>query len=284
MNSQPGDANGPLPLVSVVIPTFNSKETIEQTIESVLSQSLANVEVIVCDDCSTDTTAEIVDAIRQRDSRVTFSRGDVNFGGPAAPRNRGMTLARGEWIAFLDSDDLWVENKLRIQIATADKIGAEFICAGIEDFWGNIRSDDLRAGQETEGSNPMIEKLTYEQLLQNNTIPTSTVLIKTSVLLENGLKFKADKNLIAVEDYELWLRILSLPLINAVKIRQPLVFYRRAETSISKNKLRMFLKVKRILQQELESRPLGIREMLIFYYLSTYVSKSFYYRLIKRSL
>lgn len=272
------------PLVSVVIPCFNSSATIEQTIESVLAQSLTDLEVIVCDDGSTDATADLVDAIRQRDSRVLFSATDANFGGPAAPRNRGIGLSRGEWIAFLDSDDLWMEHKLKVQIAVASKIRADFICSGIQDFWGELRDDELQGRPAEEDWGPVTKWLAHRKLLLNNTIPTSTVLVKNHLLRKNGFQFIEDQSFIAVEDYELWLKILSLPDISAAKISRPLVFYRRAETSISKNKFRMFLKVRRVVNGELKSRSPIIRQLLMIFYSASYVLMSFYYRLIKRSL
>lgn len=272
------------PLVSVVIPCFNSSATIEQTIESVLAQSITDLEVIVCDDGSTDATAKLVDSISQRDPRVSFSAADENFGGPAVPRNRGIALSRGEWIAFLDSDDLWMEDKLKLQIAIASKIRADFICSGIEDFWGDLRDDELLGRPLEEDWETVTKRLAYRKLLLNNTIPTSTVLIKNHLLRKNGFQFIEDKSFIAVEDYELWLRILSFPDISAAKISRPLVFYRRAETSISKNKFNMFLKVRRVVKGELKSRSLIVRQLLMVFYSTSYVLMSFYYRLIKRSL
>jgi len=272
------------PLVSVVIPCFNSSATIEQTIESVLAQSMADLEVIVCDDGSTDATADLVDAIRQKDSRVSFSATDANFGGPAAPRNRGIGLSRGAWIAFLDSDDLWMEHKLSVQIAAASETRADFICSGIQDFWGDLPDDTLENRPILDEWAPVLAKLSRRKLLLKGTIPTSTVLVKSQLLRENKFKFIEDKSYIAVEDYELWLKILTSPDLVAMKIRQPLVFYRKAETSISKNKFNMFFKVRRVIRGELKHRSRTIRQLLLAFYSISYIFMSVYYRLIKRSL
>ena len=272
------------PLVSVVIPCFNSSATIEQTIESVLAQSITDLEVIVCDDGSTDATAKLVDSISQRDPRVLFSAADENFGGPAVPRNRGIGLSRGEWIAFLDSDDLWMEHKLSVQMAAVSETHADFICSGIQDFRGDLLDDDLENRPILEGWAPVLAKMSRQKLLLKDIIPTSTVLVKSRLLRENKFKFIEDKSYIAVEDYELWLKILALPDIVAMKIRQPLVFYRKAETSISRNKLNMFFKVRRVIKGELKRRSPIIRQLLMLFYSASYAIVSVYYRLIKRSL
>jgi teichuronic acid biosynthesis glycosyltransferase TuaG len=272
------------PVVSVIIPTFNSAATIEQTIESVLSQSFIELEVIVCDDGSSDDTADLVDSIRQRDPRVIFSPAEKNFGGPAVPRNRGIALSRGEWIAFLDSDDLWMQHKLELQLKVAAEFSADFIVAGIEDFSGTLKSDELIHRPSIGGWVPVVEKLEYQKLLMNNIIPTSTTLVKSKLLRDNGLLFKEDKRYVAVEDYELWLRILSLPASTALKIREPFVFYRKADTSISKNKLHMFMKVKRVLRGELKNHSVIVRHILLTFYLLQYFFRSIYFRLVRRRL
>ena len=97
------------PFFSVVIPTYNCANKIHRAIESVLSQSYSNFEVLVMDDGSTDNTEEIVSSFR--DNRIVYDK-DSNFGGPARPRNRGIAIAKGDWICFLDSDDFWKKDFL----------------------------------------------------------------------------------------------------------------------------------------------------------------------------
>ena len=98
-------------IFSVVIPTYNRASKIRRAVESVLAQSYENFEILVMDDGSTDNTAEVVASFA--DPRITY-RWDKNFGGPARPRNRGIALAKGEWICFLDADDWWTVDKLQI--------------------------------------------------------------------------------------------------------------------------------------------------------------------------
>ena len=108
------------PLVSVVIPTYNRASLISRAIASVCSQSYQNLEVIVVDDNSQDNTEEVVREIAARDSRIDYYRHSNNLGGSVA-RNTGIEKAAGEYIAFLDSDDLWLPQKLELQLLAIAK-------------------------------------------------------------------------------------------------------------------------------------------------------------------
>ena len=103
------------PKVSVIMPVFNSASYVKQAIESVLSQTYSNWELIVCDDGSTDSSAQIVAEVAVRDGRVILLR-NVNSEGAPRARNRCLEKASGRFIAFLDSDDVWYSNKLSLQI------------------------------------------------------------------------------------------------------------------------------------------------------------------------
>ncbi len=103
------------PLVSVIIPTYNRADLIGHTLDSAINQSYRNLEIIVIDDGSVDNTEEVVKAIG--DSRIRYIRHQTNCGGSTA-RNTGIEAARGEYIAFLDSDDIWVPNKIQLQLAS----------------------------------------------------------------------------------------------------------------------------------------------------------------------
>ena len=92
------------PLVSIIIPTYNRAEDLKRALKSVFDQTFRDYEVLVMDDGSIDNTREVVEKIK--DARLRYER-DENFGGPAVPRNRGLRLALGKYIAFLDSDDWW---------------------------------------------------------------------------------------------------------------------------------------------------------------------------------
>ena len=107
-------------LVSIIMPSYNTAEFIGLSIESVLSQTYTNWELIIVDDCSTDDTEKIVNTFK--DNRIKFSRNKKNLGA-ALTRNKALREAKGIWIAFLDSDDIWLPKKLEHQIAFMKKNG-----------------------------------------------------------------------------------------------------------------------------------------------------------------
>ena len=106
------------PLVSIIIPTYNRAEYLKRALKSVFSQTFKDFEVLVMDDGSTDNTLEIVESFKEE--RIKYEWAE-NFGGPAAPRNRGLRFARGEYIAFLDSDDEWITDKIEKQFILLKK-------------------------------------------------------------------------------------------------------------------------------------------------------------------
>lgn len=123
--------------VSVIIPVYNGQAYLAEALASVASQSVGDIEVIVIDDGSTDGTPEVVRAFG--DMRVRYVRQDK--AGAAAARNRGIDLARGALLAFLDADDVWTDNKLALQIASLERADAEMIFANVEEF---ISADHAR--------------------------------------------------------------------------------------------------------------------------------------------
>jgi glycosyltransferase involved in cell wall biosynthesis len=185
--------------VSVIIPTWNRAETIETAITSALRQTLPPLEILVCDDGSTDGTEKIVAAMG--DNRVVWCPGP--HGGQAAiPRNRGLARSRGEWIAFLDSDDEWLPEKLERQIEGATRLGC--------------RAAAGNAGRKVPGKGVRglvaawkKERLSFRDLLVTNRIVSSTVVIHRSLLASVG-QFPDQPQLVVGEDYAFWLRVAVL--------------------------------------------------------------------------
>ncbi len=124
------------PLVSIGVATFNASRHVEAALRSALAQTVADIEVIVVDDASSDDTVARVDAIMQRDPRVRLERLTAN-GGPAVARNRALALARGRWFAILDSDDLFAPDRLEKLIAAAEARGADLIADNLAVFEGD---------------------------------------------------------------------------------------------------------------------------------------------------
>ena len=147
-------------MVSIVMPAYNAEKYIEQAIRSVINQTYKDWELIVIDDGSIDNTASILFELAALDSRIHALKNEKNCGA-SYTRNRAISLARGEWIAFLDSDDLWKPEKLDRQIKLCDKypdMVISYTASSFIDDNGNPYSYVM----------PAIEKLTYETLLRKN--------------------------------------------------------------------------------------------------------------------
>lgn len=189
------------PLVSVIIPTYNSASFLPESISSVLKQTYKNVEVIVIDDGSTDKTSQLVKRYPVRYIRINRT------GGPATPRNVGIREAKGELIAFLDADDVWLPGKLKKQVDFMQRGKFDLISsdAGVINIHGGKTEKSYLAhlGQlKSFGSNA------FPKLYQVNFIITSSVLVKKRLLTRVGL-FNQSSKIAGVEDYDLWLRIAA---------------------------------------------------------------------------
>lgn len=206
--------------VSVVIPAYNCTTYIALAIDSALGQQVP-LEVIVVDDCSTDDLPGLMTRYRE-DSRVRYVRNEKNLG-VAKTRNRGVSLARGEYVAFLDADDYWAQGKLRLQL---DRIRQKqaVICS-------TAREMMTPEGRLTGFVLPVKEDLTYRDMLRQNYIGCSSVLIKTSVAREFPMHHDD-----AHEDYLMWLEVFQKYRYGCA-INQPLLKYRLSTSGKSGNKL-----------------------------------------------
>ncbi len=184
-----------MPSVSVVIPTYNRVHLLERALDSVLRQTLAADEIIVVDDGSTDNTASTLKSLHPE---VKLIQQD-NLGVSAA-RNTGISAARHDWIALLDSDDVWHENKLERQI-TALNNAPEYLICHSDEIWirNGVLVNQMNKHKKAGGH-------IFQHCLPLCAISPSAVMIHRSLFDEIGL---FDENLPACEDYELWLRICS---------------------------------------------------------------------------
>lgn len=236
-------ATGKAPLVSVVIPVWNGAATIERTLASALAQTFGDIEVLVINDGSTDDTAERV--ARCTDPRV--QRHDFSNAGLAASRNRGIRLARGEFIAFLDADDLWRPRKLELQLAALRARPAAALAYGFSDC---IDADDRDIGR---GSHIECSGKVYEQLLHANFLDNgSTPLVRAAALATSGV---FDETLPAAEDWDLWLRLAWH--FEVVCVPEPLTLYRVHGQSMSGNLPRQEAACLRVLNAALDRLPPG---------------------------
>jgi glycosyltransferase involved in cell wall biosynthesis len=205
------------PKVSVVIPAFNTETFIAHTIQSVFDQTYLDYEIIAVDDGSTDRTVEVLRRFVPRVKVLTKANA-----GPASARNLAIQNSTGEYIAFLDSDDLWVADKLEVQTAFLDRhphiglVFSEALMFSEEDRQRRIQS---KIGFT---ANP-----TFSFLLLGNYIPNSSVVIRRDCVEKVGL---LNESLIGTEDHEYWMRIArSFPIAG---IPKPLVYYRIREGNL----------------------------------------------------
>jgi glycosyltransferase involved in cell wall biosynthesis len=181
------------PLISVIIPTFNRAAWVREAVDSVLAQSFPDFELIVVDDGSTDPTAEGLAPYGNRLRYLYQTRQGVS-----AARNRGLETAAGEWLAFLDSDDLWLPRKLEAQVEFLDRNPRAEICQ-TEEIWirHGRRVNPRRKHRKPSGD-------IFAPSLALCLVSPSAVMLKKRLLVEVG---SFDRSLPACEDYDLWLRI-----------------------------------------------------------------------------
>jgi teichuronic acid biosynthesis glycosyltransferase TuaG len=209
-------------LVSIITPAYKAAGTVEDTIRSVLAQTYPHWEMLIADDCSPDHTREVIAAWAAREPRIRLIAMEKN-GGPAAARNGALAQARGRWIAFLDSDDLWLPQKLERSLAHARSTGAALVFTGFR----RISFDGSRTGDYI-GVPPA---LTYRQLLGNTAIATSTVVLDAAQCGEVRMKRTY------YDDFACWLELLKKGL-TARGLDEDLMRYRVVPKSVSRNKRR----------------------------------------------
>lgn len=215
-----------MPVFSVVIPTYNRASRIRNALASVLAQTATDLEVLVMDDGSTDDTEEVVRSFG--DPRVRYFW-ESNSGGPARPRNRGMALAEGEWIAFLDSDDRWHSDKLQ---AIAQAIAEDPSIDAVSHDERVIRASGQQAGRLAHG--PYEPDFYRAMLVLGNRCSPSAMTIRKSFVRRHGLRFNEAEDHVIVEDYDFWLH-MALAGARVRFIPTPLSDYLLQEDSISQD-------------------------------------------------
>lgn len=224
--------NSSYPLVSIVIPTYNHAHYLEKCLDSIIKQTYRNWEAIIVNNYSEDNTVQVVNSFLDSRIRMIYFR---NNGIIAASRNEGIRNSNGEFIAFLDSDDLWLEDKLEKQLAFFNTYPETFLLYSQFLVWKNGKV--LKNKIFPEIRRMKAGKIFNSLLLSDNFIGCLTVMMRNRK--EKVFLFDEDKKIIAIEDYDLWLRISQSERINFVN--EPLGIYRVHQNNISLN-IPLFIK------------------------------------------
>lgn len=209
-------------LVSIIIPVYNAEQYIGETMESVQAQTYENWELLLIDDGSKDSSCHIIEEYAGKDKRIRLIRKENE--GAAKARNTGVTEASGDYVAYLDADDLWVPEKLEKEVAFSKEKDAAFCFTGYEFADEN--------GKETGKIVRVPDTLTYTQALKNTTIFTSTVLFDLRKLTKEDIMMPVVKS----EDTALWWKVLKKG-YTAYGLNENLVKYRRVANSLSSDKI-----------------------------------------------
>lgn len=228
-------------LVSVITPTYNCGRFIAETIEAIQAQTYTDWELIIVDDCSTDNTAEVVNAYVKNDSRVKYYCLENNSGAAIA-RTKAMQLSEGEYMAFCDSDDLWLPDKLEKQLAFMNENNFAFTCTAYE----QIDEDGNSLGRVIKS----IRSTDYNRLLLDCPVGNSTVMYNAGIL---G-KFEVP-NIRKRNDDALWLQLLKKEKY-IWGMPDVLMKYRVRKNSISSNKFEL-IKYHWKLYREIENLSIG---------------------------
>lgn len=208
---------------SIIIPIYNAEKTLAVTLNSVLAQTYKDYELILVNDCSTDNSIKIIEQYKNKFNNIILINNDINMG-VANSRNKATQIARGNYIALLDSDDVWVDDKLEIQKQIIIDTNCDICCSSysfINEFEQDIKSNYI-----------IPEKITYKMLLKENYVGCSSVVIKRKLFLENKMSSSYFH-----EDYAFWLNLTRNNII-IIGIEDVLMKYRISSNSRSFNKFK----------------------------------------------
>ncbi|HBR15685.1 MAG TPA: hypothetical protein DD723_09160 [Candidatus Omnitrophica bacterium] len=216
-----------MPKVSVIIPTYNRSDFIGRAIESVLKQTFQDYEIIIVDDGSTDETREIVLWLSKVNDKIKYFYQPNK--GVSAARNRGLEEAKGEFIAFLDSDDSWAPEKLALQVKILEehpRVGIVYAIMPMVDEKG----ESLGATQEHSGNN------FKDLIVKGGHYPTSAVITRKASFQKAGL---FDEAMPILEDIDMWLRIARFYDVHEMR-GVTLAYYHRLTGTASRDKVKLF--------------------------------------------
>ncbi len=211
------------PKISVIMPVYNAEKYLSEAIESILDQTYSDLELIILNDRSTDSSKEIIQSFQAKDERILFIDNQVNTG-PATLRNKGFDIAKGEFIALLDADDIAHPSRFEKQIAIMnnnEKIG---VCGS----WFTSFGEKV--------SNKIIKHPEYHEQIKVNFLINCTLGNSTAFFRKNIIEnIRYDKDFVPVEDYKLWSELITGT--QFYNIQESLVHYRIHNSNISQTKI-----------------------------------------------
>ena len=222
-------------LVSVITPVYNVEKYIDRTLGSVFAQTYKDIEIVLVDDQSKDKSAEIIKHYQESHSEIVYFLQPKNMGAGHA-RNKALELARGQYVAFLDADDIWKSEKIEKQVNLLNEKNGGFCFTAIE----MIDGDD----KIIKGKRKVKEEIDYNFLLSNTMIPTSGVMIDRCIKGDFRMHLRRGG-----QDYATWLRLLRDG-SKAYGIDEALVRYRIDGKSLSSNKLKSIKQIWEIQTQD----------------------------------
>lgn len=218
-----------LPVVSVIMPAYNVEKFIQQSIDSVMAQTFTSWELIVIDDGSTDNTVAVVKSNQDKNANIFLIQQKNKKQGAA--RNAGLKIARGKFIAFLDSDDMWMPNKLEVQLRYAEK--ADVIYCG-----GTIFTESVEKGKPWETEFGLFSaREMYAKLYTYNPIPNQAVLVNREWVTKIGYQNES-MEVVGCEDWEYWIRLAKNG-ATFFGINDNLFLYRVHPDGTSRNRIQM---------------------------------------------
>lgn len=236
-----------MPLISVIIPVYNGAKTIRETISSVLAQSFADLEIIVVNDGSTDATAEILADLPNRKIKVhAFPNA-----GPSVSRNRGFRLSAGDYIAYLDADDLWAQDKLKEQFQALQQYPA----AGVAYAWTHhidASGQFVRRGGKHQAQGSVLGHLLLTNILEHGSNP---LIRRQAVAAVGGF----DERLRTAEDWDFYLRLAAR--YEFVVVKKPLIYYRQSPHSFSGDVTRVEKDALAVIKRAFKEAPPALRPL-----------------------
>lgn len=215
-------------LVSVIMPIYNAEKYLADAVNSIFEQDYKNIEIVLVDDCSKDRSVEIIAEFQKEHPKIIYHLQEKNMGAGAA-RNKALELAKGRYVAFLDSDDLWMPTKIQRQLDLMKMKKSPFSYTAIEMIDENNNTIKTKR--------TIRETCDYKYLLHNTIIATSSVVIDRTVLGDFRMPLRRGG-----QDYATWLMLLRNGAV-ACGINEVLVRYRVSIGSLSSNKLKSIKQV-----------------------------------------